>query len=93
MFCSGVIANLMDRYPVLADIGAGILGWTGGEMIVDDAWIKPWLGAHVAWVKWVLPAFCAVGVIAAGRLLSRLQAKPVPEAEPAQTTTEPAPHP
>ena len=44
MFCSGIISNLMDRYPILADIGAGILGWTGGKMIVDDGWVKPWLG-------------------------------------------------
>ncbi len=91
MFCSGIIANLMDRYPVLADIGAGILGWTGGDMIVADAWIKPWLGGHLPWVKWVLPAFCAVGVIAAGRILARLQGVPAPEGE--QKEPAPAPHP
>ena len=91
MFCSGVIANLMDRYPVLADIGAGILGWTGGEMIVGDAWIKPWLGAHAAWARWASPAFCAVGVIAVGKVLARLQPEPALEAEKKEPT--PAPHP
>jgi YjbE family integral membrane protein len=89
MFCSGIIASLMDRYPILADLGAGILGWTGGAMIVDDAWISPWLGPHRAWARWVLPAVCAAGVILLGRLLARLQGAPESEAkEPA-----PTPHP
>jgi len=81
MFCSGIIANLIDRYPVLADIGAGILGWTGGEMIVHDAWVKPWLGTSLAWVKWVLPAFCTVGVISLGRGWSRLKTRAASGAE------------
>lgn len=91
MFCSGVIAGLMDRYPILADIGAGILGWTGGDMIVEDRWIKPWLGAHAAWAKWVIPAFCAVGVIAAGKLVARLQAQaaPAPNAEEKEPAAAP----
>jgi len=91
MFCAGVIAMLMDRYPILQDIGAGILGWTGGEMIVADAWIKPWLGGQLAWVRWVLPAFCAVGVIALGKVLARLQGQAAPEAEKKEQL--PAPHP
>jgi len=91
MFCSGVISNLMDRYPILGDIGAGILGWVGGKMIVDDGWIKPWLGAHAGWLKWVLPAFCAVGVIAVGRTLGRLWAPAAPDA--AKKEEAPSPHP
>jgi YjbE family integral membrane protein len=92
MFCSGIISNLMDRYPVLADIGAGILGWTGGDMIVDDTWVKPWLGAHVAWAKWMVPAFCAVGVIAVGRVLGRLWATRTGEPEEKKAEA-PASHP
>jgi len=89
MFCSRLIANLMDRYPILAELGAAILGWTGGEMIVDDAWIKPWLGAQLGWAKWLLPIFCAVGVVALGRTLGRLQS--TSEAE--RPAPEPTPHP
>ena len=81
MFCSSIIANLMDRYPVLEDIGAGILGWTGGQMIVDDGWVKLWLKGHLPWAKWVLPAFCAVGVVAVGRVWARLHGAPAAEPE------------
>jgi YjbE family integral membrane protein len=93
MFCASIIARLMDRYPILQDIGAGILGWTGGEMIVADAWIKPWLAGHLPWVRWVLPAFCAVGVIAVGKVLARLQAAAAPEAPGEPKAAEPAPRP
>ncbi len=92
MFCSGVIAALMDRFPILADIGAGILGWTGGDMIVEDAWIRPWLGLHVGWAGWLVPAVCVAGVIAAGHLLNRRRSRcPAPEAD--RKVPAPAPHP
>jgi YjbE family integral membrane protein len=81
MFCSAIIASLMDRYPILQDIGAGILGWTGGEMIVADAWIKPWLGPHGVWVRWALPAVCTAGVIAVGHVLMRPRAGSAPAKE------------
>ncbi len=73
MFCSGIIARLMDQYPLLADIGAAILGWTGGKMIVDDVRIQPWLGPYGSWLHWLVPAACALGVVAAGRLWAKVQ--------------------
>jgi len=36
MFCSGWISQLLERYPRLADLGAFVLGYTGGEMILHD---------------------------------------------------------
>ncbi len=73
MFCSGIIAGLMDRYPLLADIGAAILGWTGGKMIVDDVRIQPSLEPLRMWSHWLIPAACALGVVAIGRFWARVQ--------------------
>ena len=79
MFCSAIIATLMDRYPFLAVLGAAILGWTGGEMIVTDPWVKPWmattLGGSARWVRWTFVVVCAVGVVAVGRFLAWRQAR------------------
>ncbi len=36
MFCSQGISVLLDKYPRLAEVGAAILGWTGGEMVAHD---------------------------------------------------------
>ena len=60
-------------------------------MIVADAWIKPWLGHHLSWMRWVLPAVCAVGVIAAGKLLARLQSQA--RREPEKKDPASVPHP
>ncbi len=72
MFCSSLIARLMDRYRWLADLGAAVLGWTGGKMIVDDARVAAWLGTATVWADWIVPAVCAAGVVAVGRLWARL---------------------
>jgi predicted tellurium resistance membrane protein TerC len=28
--------SLMDRYPIIIWLGAGLLGWVGAEMIISD---------------------------------------------------------
>ncbi len=40
VFASDLLANWMNRWPVIVYIGAGILGLVGGEMIPDDALLK-----------------------------------------------------
>ena len=38
---SQLIGKLLDNWPVLIYLGAGILGWTGGSMLVQDGRIGP----------------------------------------------------
>lgn len=71
MFCSALIARLMDRYPWLAYVGAGILGWTGGEMIGHDSAIMAHIGETAGIWKWVFAAVAAVGVILVGKWWAR----------------------
>ncbi|MGH7379501.1 MAG: TerC family protein [Candidatus Methylomirabilales bacterium] len=66
MFGSALIAMLMDRYPWLAYVGAGILGWTGGEMIGQDQAIMAHIGETAGIWKWVFAAVAGVGVILVG---------------------------
>ena len=37
---AGVIAMLLDRFPITVWIGAAILGKVGGEMMITDPWIE-----------------------------------------------------
>ena len=39
VFMSNILASLMDRYPIILWIGAGILGKVGGEMMITDEWV------------------------------------------------------
>ena len=63
MFCAGWIARLIDHYPWVAYIGAGILGWTAGLMVVDDTKVSVLLGLEHWAVKRLVEVAFALGVI------------------------------
>jgi YjbE family integral membrane protein len=65
---SGILARLMGRFPIIVDVGAGILGWVAGEMILKDELVRSALGetAERA-LHWVAPAALALAVVAVGR--------------------------
>lgn len=39
---STVIMKIMDRFPVVVYVGAGLIAWTSGEMIESDPAIRPY---------------------------------------------------
>ncbi|GBF32930.1 integral membrane protein [Desulfocucumis palustris] len=47
IFCSSIILYFMKKFPVILYIGAGILGWTGGEMLVEDKKLGHLLQTHL----------------------------------------------
>jgi YjbE family integral membrane protein len=68
VFSSNLLSRLMDRFPALVYVGAGILGKVGGEMILTDSFVVKTLHPSQTvryWVEGVL----VVGVIVAGRLI------------------------
>ena len=64
---SQIIGKLLDNWPVLIYLGAGILGWTGGSMLVHDASIGPAIeGVLGSMASIVIPAVLALGVCVIG---------------------------
>lgn len=45
---ASLITTLIKRYPVLIWIGAGLLGWVAGEMLIDDPVILNWLNENAS---------------------------------------------
>jgi YjbE family integral membrane protein len=43
MTCSALIADWMNRFPVLVLLGAAVLAWTAAEMMLEDAKVAEWL--------------------------------------------------
>lgn len=69
---SGLLARLMGRFKWIVDVGAGILGWVGGEMMLKDEILRGWIGPGRAdALHWVLPAALGILVVVVGRLLAR----------------------
>ena len=66
---SAMMLWLLDRVPLLAVAGAGLLGWIAGELAVHDPIAGPWIAMHIPWLPAVLPAIICIGVVAFGLLL------------------------
>jgi YjbE family integral membrane protein len=77
---SGLLARLMGRFGWIVDLGAGILGYVGGEMMLKDEVLQRWLGPDtVHALHWPLPIALGLGVIVLGRFLkSRRASRPAP---------------
>jgi YjbE family integral membrane protein len=73
---SGLLARLMARLWWIVDIGAAILGWVAGEMILGDRVVQEWLGGHpTPVVTRAVQGALAILVILIGRAWARRHAR------------------
>lgn len=68
IYGSTVILKLMNRFPVIITIGAGLLGWVAGEMAFSDPAIKTWAEANHG-LHMVPSIIGALTVVAIGKYL------------------------
>jgi YjbE family integral membrane protein len=67
---SNLLSKLMDRFPALIYVGAGILGQVAGEMILTDRFVAHlWHPGDVT--RYAVQAGFVVAVLVAGRLMCR----------------------
>ena len=78
---SQLILKLMERFPIIITLGAALLGWVAGEMLVSDAAISTWIEANAHFLDYVVPAACTVLVVIVGKwMASRSATTPIEEA-------------
>lgn len=70
---SGVILKMINRFPVLIYVGAGVLGWTAGSMMVHDKLIAPYVDNVV--LEYAVPVALTAGVIGVGKWLTTRKIK------------------
>jgi YjbE family integral membrane protein len=75
VWCSKLVLMLMDRFPSVIMIGAGLLGWIAGDMALSDVVTKDWVEAHATWLSYGGPVLGALFVITVGKLFAA-RAKP-----------------
>lgn len=73
LFGSAMLMKLMERFPVVITIGAGLLGYVAGDMAVGDLAVRGWVQAHAPSLEVIAPVFGALLVVAAGKLLAHRQ--------------------
>ncbi|NDI33696.1 YjbE family putative metal transport protein [Chengkuizengella sediminis] len=63
--------KLLEKYTFLVYIGAGILGYTAGEMLLNDQKAIELLRDTHHSLHWFIPAFCTAVVLLAGLFFSK----------------------
>jgi YjbE family integral membrane protein len=75
VFGSQILVSLMDRFPWIIALGAGILGWTAGHMFVTDIKITEHFGTilHSPYLLngQLVAIGCAIAVIVVGNYLKK----------------------
>jgi YjbE family integral membrane protein len=70
VFGSALILRIMDRFPLLVTLGAGLIGYVAGEMLVDEPVLEAWLPAGEPLVRYGVPVASALVVVLAGHLIA-----------------------
>lgn len=72
IFGSALMIRLMERFPVIVVLGAGLIGWVGGETIMNDTALQGLLQAHPL-LHYVAAVAGAVLVVGGGKWLQACQ--------------------
>ena len=67
---SKIIMRLMDRFPIIIIIGAGLLGWVAGDMAITDVAINEWVSTNANFLHWFSPICGALIIVITGKLLA-----------------------
>ncbi|NYZ14647.1 TerC family protein [Azospirillum sp. RWY-5-1] len=71
VFGSTIVLKLIERFPMLVTVGAALLGFIAGEVIVSDPLLHDWLSHSHPTLYMAAPYFGAVGVVSVGLLAIR----------------------
>jgi YjbE family integral membrane protein len=71
IWSSQLILHFMERHPIVVSLGAGLLGYVAGSMMVSDIAVKDWIEALVPGASYLAGGGAAVLVVAVGHLLGR----------------------
>ena len=72
IFGSTMLLKVMERFPIIITLGAALLGWLAGEMLLTDPAVTSRITVPHS-VALVASAACAVLVVVVGRTLARRQ--------------------
>ena len=75
IFGSTLILRLMDRFPLIITLGAALLGFVAGEMLVTEPVLQSWFAeVSLEGLDEAIPITAAVLVVIGGRWLARRKA-------------------
>jgi len=85
IFGSTMLLKVMERFPIIITLGAALLGYLAGEMMLSDAGLASWVGEVSHTTANVAGAIGAVLVVVVGMALQRRALARVARADTHQT--------
>ena len=73
IFGSTLLLKVMERFPIIITVGAALLGWLAGEMLLTDPAVTQHFGEQSHTVVNIAAAIGAVLVVVIGRVMQRRQ--------------------
>ena len=70
VFGSTVVLKLVERFPIIIQIGSAVLAFTAAQMVIGEALLKPWI-EPLGMGKYAVHAVAIVLVLGLGTLASR----------------------
>lgn len=70
IFGATLLVKVMERWPIIITIGAGLLGFVAGEMAWEDGAIASFTQGYPGWMKYAVAMIGVAIVIGAGRFLA-----------------------
>jgi YjbE family integral membrane protein len=70
VFGSSIVLKLVERFPIIIQLGAAVLAFTAAKMIIGEPLLDTVFDPH-AIARWSTYAVCIAGVLGAGWLASR----------------------
>lgn len=68
---SQIVLYLIDRFPWIVTLGAGLLGWIAGGMIFSDPGLIKYIGSDIESYSTIAGVIAAIGVMVAGEVMKR----------------------
>jgi len=69
VYGAALLIRVLQRFPVIVPAAAALIGFVGGEVMLDDPAWKDWILRHAAWASELLPLVSAIAVVLAGRIM------------------------
>ncbi|MFK4440017.1 YjbE family integral membrane protein [Caballeronia udeis] len=63
---STLVLKLLDKFPIVIALGAGLLGWIAGGLIIDDPFLDRWPASNLLGVEYTAHVIGAVLVLGFG---------------------------
>lgn len=73
---SKLVLTLMDRFPHVITLGAALLGWIAGGMLLTDPAFPPFFAATIPYPNYVFASIGALLVVSLGQWLASRRGRP-----------------